>query len=562
MLLTYFSIRVPAGAAHVAFPAPSKEAVSNFFISALKAGGTLHGEPKLRDSMSGYYSAAVIDFDGNSIEAVYRPEPSTSNRSQASGPSLKMVKNGSVASRSRSVKAESVAPPRSEAMAKTPSKSAAPAPAPMENAAPAPSMAPPMQPIYQVQTKPDDGSKMAKAIVGTLLGATAGAAIAYAMVKGDSQSSEPPMFASPMTPATPAPPYSQQPSAPIPVPTRPQEPSNYRAIDAANSIFSHKDVFSLYSHSAPSKNARAETLHEENNYYPPETVYSNESGGVRRSSSGSVFATRDLPLRAIEYKTRSRTFPCNPSTFISSFADKSRKIDEGTEISESTIKPAKSHSSSRASHANHSSHTTSHAPPHAASHASHSSHATHSSHHSSRCSHHSSHHSRNTQRTSTRESKSQTGSSPHSTFSGLNIPLRDGSVATFTAYTSPKSVRSPRYIPLPESNASTIFLDTVDVDTQITPDDSISQVGESRSSPGRSRHSHRSSHSKTTSHASRHSSKFDEVVKPSDSISQVSTNLTRASDRTDRTVKPSGNAVSKTGSKTSSRSSLKSSSQR
>jgi hypothetical protein len=538
--------------------------VDDFFILALKAGGELHGEPKLRDPKSGYYSAAVIDFDRNSIEAVYRPESySASNRSQAAGPSLKVLKNGSMASRSRSVKAESVVPPRSEA--KNPSKSAAAAP--IESAAPAPapapSMAPPMQPIYQIQTKPDDGTKTAKAIVGTLLGAAAGAAVAYAMVKGESQSSAPAMFASPVSAATTAPPYSQQqqqqPSAPIPVPTRAQEPPHYRAIDgpAANS------VFSLYSRSAPSKNARAETLYEDNNYYPLETVYSNESAGIRRSSSGSIYGTRDLPIRAIEYapKTRSRTFPYHPS-FISSFADKSRKIDEETEFSESTAKPAKpSHSSSRASHANHSSHTTSHASPHASSHSSHATHThhgTHSSHHSSRCSHHSSHHSRGTQRTSIRESKSQTDGSSH-----FNIPLPDGSMATFTAYSNhPKSVRSPRYIPLPESvtNASTIFLDNVDVDTQVTPDDSISQAGgEGRSSPGRSRNSHRSNHSKITSHLSKHSSKFDEPVKPSDSISQVSTNLSRSSDQT---MKASGNGGSKARSKTSSRSSLKSSSQR
>ncbi len=63
---------VPAGAAHVAFQAPSTIAVHQFFKAALKAGGKIHGEPAIRDD-SGYYSAAVIDFDGNSIEAVFRP---------------------------------------------------------------------------------------------------------------------------------------------------------------------------------------------------------------------------------------------------------------------------------------------------------------------------------------------------------------------------------------------------------------------------------------------------------------------------------------------------------
>ena len=61
---------VPAGAAHVAFTAPSKLAVQQFFSAALKAGGKFYAEPAVRDS-SGYYSAAVIDADGSSIEYVH-----------------------------------------------------------------------------------------------------------------------------------------------------------------------------------------------------------------------------------------------------------------------------------------------------------------------------------------------------------------------------------------------------------------------------------------------------------------------------------------------------------
>ncbi|KIW20043.1 hypothetical protein PV08_00618 [Exophiala spinifera] len=70
---------VPAGAAHVAFPAASRDQVQEFFYAALKAGGKIHGEPCQRDA-SGYYSAAVIDFDGNSIEAVYRPALDEANK--------------------------------------------------------------------------------------------------------------------------------------------------------------------------------------------------------------------------------------------------------------------------------------------------------------------------------------------------------------------------------------------------------------------------------------------------------------------------------------------------
>jgi hypothetical protein len=78
---------VPAGAAHVAFPASSHAAVQDFFAAALKAGGKIYGEPALRDSY-GYYSAAVIDFDGNSIEAVYRPDVSDSDKENIDSRSL------------------------------------------------------------------------------------------------------------------------------------------------------------------------------------------------------------------------------------------------------------------------------------------------------------------------------------------------------------------------------------------------------------------------------------------------------------------------------------------
>lgn len=81
--------RILPSAVHVAFPAPSKDAVTAFFHQAMQAGGKFHGEPKTRDS-SGYHSAAVLDLDGNSIEAVYRPGGSVV-ASEAEGPTMAMA---------------------------------------------------------------------------------------------------------------------------------------------------------------------------------------------------------------------------------------------------------------------------------------------------------------------------------------------------------------------------------------------------------------------------------------------------------------------------------------
>lgn len=78
---------VPAGAVHVAFQAPSRIAVQHFVTAALKAGSNIHGEPAVRDS-SGYYSAAVIDSDGNSIEAVFRPSLSDDDENEVESAAL------------------------------------------------------------------------------------------------------------------------------------------------------------------------------------------------------------------------------------------------------------------------------------------------------------------------------------------------------------------------------------------------------------------------------------------------------------------------------------------
>lgn len=501
----------------------------------------------MRDPESGYYSAAVVDFDGNSIEAVYRPK-SSSSRCQTEEPALKVIKNGSVVSRAKSTKTESVAPARSEV--RSISSKTIPA---IENSPSTPTSQssyeyydqPTRHLTYpaqeeQQQQQSDNGSKAAKTIIGTLLGATAGAAIAYAIVK-ESQSSQQQQ----QQPVSQPPPqyYSQPATAPSVPATTYQEPPSYRALEApppARSFYSAKDdaystyssakddAYSTYSRSVASKNPCADTVYEETEYYPPNgdaaSVYSQQSG-VRRSSSGSVYATKELPIRTIEYPppARSQTYPCNPPTLISSYVEQSRHgsrdgrddhseyNDAETEFSSiSTIKPP------RSSHSHYSSHSK-------------------ASHHSS---HHSHHSSPRSVASAARESRSQAGSATggsvySTTRSARNVPLPESVYSNGDN----KSVCSARDIPLPESaTPSTVFLDTVDIDTHITPDDSISQVGENRSHHSRHSSRHSKSGASHVSHSSKRS-KFDEPVKPSDSISQVSTNVSRASERT---VKASG----------------------
>jgi len=56
---------------HVAFAAPSRQAVARFHAAALEHGGKDNGAPGLRPEYGeNYYAAFVIDADGYRIEAV------------------------------------------------------------------------------------------------------------------------------------------------------------------------------------------------------------------------------------------------------------------------------------------------------------------------------------------------------------------------------------------------------------------------------------------------------------------------------------------------------------
>lgn len=480
----------------------------------------------------------MIDFDGNSIEAVYRPGR-TVVASEAGGPTIALLENRSVVSKAGTVKSRAIS------KAPTTVEKAGPAPTVVSQKSTGSALAYGPPPVQQV----DDGSKAAKTIIGTLIGAAAGAAVAYAMVKGDSQSTTseskeapPPQYQQQQYPQQKAGELLQLMAPPSQVSeARSQGQPVMRAIEAppARSVYTSASAArSTISRSVISKNPWASTVYEA-------TEFCQDENGRRASDGGSVFSIpEDLPLRAIEYPPPSsaskQRYPCNPSTFISSYAaDKPRA---GSVHSASTIKASatqRRHSTddgySEHSHAvyrssSHSVHTVkshSHSKPDAGA---------------------------GSTTSSTRSARdiplpagssgtfysaapSQTGKS---TVSARNIPLPADSYYSPATSQAPRSHVSARHVLLPES-----VID-VDVDSNVTPDDSISQVGGSRS--GRSSHSHHSHHSRHSKHskASKHSSKsrYDDAVRPADSVSQVS----RSSQRTVKAV-----GSSKAGSKVGSR---------
>ncbi len=67
----YVSAGKPAsGRLHLAFVAASRDLVERFYRSGLSAGGTGNGAPGERPYHPGYFSAHLLDPDGNNVEAV------------------------------------------------------------------------------------------------------------------------------------------------------------------------------------------------------------------------------------------------------------------------------------------------------------------------------------------------------------------------------------------------------------------------------------------------------------------------------------------------------------
>jgi hypothetical protein len=225
---------VPAGAAHVAFNAPSQLAVQHFFSAALKAGGKFHGDPAVRDS-SGYYSAAVIDFDGNSIEAVYRPTFSDDKENDVKS----IVSNAKSTATARSDAKTYVSRAAPTEIRSTASRAAPPTgPPPPSQAKPsgdvienfmaearnAANIAREVVERARPSTNTTSSGGNGDTIMGTLLGVAAGAALTYAFTNRNSNNDD-------SNPPRPEPARSTTEPAPIQYQT-------YRVIEAAPSYYS------------------------------------------------------------------------------------------------------------------------------------------------------------------------------------------------------------------------------------------------------------------------------------------------------------------------------------
>lgn len=518
MLLRYhifqiniFLSRIKAGAAHIAFSASSRTAVRDFYTAALTAGGRPHGSPACRNEDNGYFNAAVLDFDGNSVEVVYREDSddqeaaSTADRSRVLEWRKSVAESLSGADHRTTVSVKSAARTVKALTAVTPSVASSHQGRSVssESVISIPRSSPPRNvssPVIMAPERQASGDASAKTIIGTLLGAAAGAAVAYAMCKGeqDSAREEAEAYANHAKRLLAPPPAPAPPTA---VPDYPQQPPHqqqrieYEASYAPRAT--HRNFSTTESvYSTPSHHGAVRAIEA-----PPARSYQSPSyqsvapsrantefqHGVEYITAGSVTSVSRAPTERSRRATttvmapaRSTAGRSSHSTLISDFVPPS----EAPRAAPTSEDGARSVASHRSSKSKSEPKPTSKAP--SAVSAAKSSHSSSSKH------------------TSTTVKKSK-------------APSLIGSLLGRDAIVEEPEALD---VPLPPST----IVDDLDLDNvTVVPEDSISCVGTSRSrrSHHSSHHSHHSkkgssSHHSSHSHRSRRDSAHDEAEESSD----------------------------------------------
>ena len=193
-LTDHMEHRVKAGAAHIAFSAPTKIAVRNFYAAALNAGGRPHGAPALRNEADGSFNAAVLDFDGNSVEVICYDE-STIQLSQlgAAGSSRVLTYGGPVVEELSSNKSSCSDAVRSIAKSALARPWAGQTTSFIEEAMPEQpakikrTQSAPVNAVVNATITAQAGTNT-NTMIGTILGAAAGVAVAYVMCKNEEDS--------------------------------------------------------------------------------------------------------------------------------------------------------------------------------------------------------------------------------------------------------------------------------------------------------------------------------------------------------------------------------------
>lgn len=168
------------GVAHVVFPAFSRAAVREVYAAALTAGAAPLARPADEAGNSGVFAATVIDPDGNRVEVAFsdqQPDLDLESQVSSRGPSIQHWRAG-VASASGSSEHTTIPAhmPNATVTAKT-------GPQPARSTSQAQRFARQASP-----SRVHSNGNYTNAVVGTAIGAAAGAALAYTMFRSKNDS--------------------------------------------------------------------------------------------------------------------------------------------------------------------------------------------------------------------------------------------------------------------------------------------------------------------------------------------------------------------------------------
>ncbi len=174
---------------HIAFTADSRPTVRDCYARALNAGGRPSGPPNYRNNDCSCFNAAVTDLDGHTIEFIFKETQAADDCHSVLAPSEFGYSQADRNAATRSVYqdddqsvATKVSRTKSRAQTALDLASAASRPTKQSNAAPS------MPGLTRSRTEPVTSDGGSKKLLGTLLGAAAGAAVAYAMVQSEQDS--------------------------------------------------------------------------------------------------------------------------------------------------------------------------------------------------------------------------------------------------------------------------------------------------------------------------------------------------------------------------------------
>lgn len=164
----------------------------DFYAAALTAGGQPNGAPAFRGVDDCIFNAAVLDLDGNSIEVIYHQLEDEDAYTTVSGGSRVLTwRTGIVNVLGDEERTIFVSTRRSQPDTKNSSASSVAESIPRSQASSTARTMSTPAPTTPQASSTDSGFQInGKAIIGTILGAAAGAAVAYAMVKSEQDSAQ------------------------------------------------------------------------------------------------------------------------------------------------------------------------------------------------------------------------------------------------------------------------------------------------------------------------------------------------------------------------------------